>query len=70
MTLVILRNNNYFCGNHIILSIMKTDSRKVQEALFLFATEGILITSENGGIVKANPSAEKLFGYKKGELIG
>ena len=82
MTLVILRNNNYFCGNHIIIYAksvsrlgavarlqMKMDNIEVQEAIFLFATEGILITNEMGGIVKANPSAEKLFGYKKGELI-
>jgi PAS domain S-box-containing protein len=40
------------------------------EALFEFATEGILITSEQGEILRANPSANKMFGYLEGELIG
>lgn len=40
------------------------------EALFLYATEGILIVNEKGEIIRINPSAEKLFGYAKGELIG
>jgi PAS domain S-box-containing protein len=39
-------------------------------ALFEHATEGIIISDKNGRIVKANPSAERLFGYHKGELIG
>jgi PAS domain S-box-containing protein len=40
------------------------------EALFLFATEGILVVNEKGEIIRINPSAEKMFGYKKGELLG
>lgn len=39
------------------------------EALFLFATEGILVVNDRGEIVRANPSAEKLFGYEKDELL-
>lgn len=39
-------------------------------ALFLYATEGILITNEQGQIINANPSAEKLFRYEAGELLG
>jgi PAS domain S-box-containing protein len=39
-------------------------------ALFYFATEGIIIANDKGVIVKANPSAEKIFGYDKNELIG
>jgi PAS domain S-box-containing protein len=38
-------------------------------ALFEHATEGIIIADKTGMIVKANPSAEKLFGYNKGELL-
>jgi len=38
-------------------------------ALFEHATEGIIIANKQGQIVKANPSAEKLFGYEKGGLI-
>lgn len=55
---------------------MKTDIRsKVQskegiEAMFLYATEGILVVNERGEIVSINPSAEKLFGYDKNELLG
>ncbi len=46
------------------------EGEEVIKALFLFATEGILIVNEMGGIVRINRSAEKLFGYEKGELIG
>jgi PAS domain S-box-containing protein len=38
-------------------------------ALFEYATEGIIISDESGLINKINPSAERLFGYEKGELI-
>ncbi len=40
------------------------------DALFQFATEGILVANEQGEITRANPSAEKLFGYAKDELLG
>jgi PAS domain S-box-containing protein len=46
------------------------EGRQGIEALFLFATEGILIADENGEIIQINPSAEKLFGYDKEELLG
>jgi PAS domain S-box-containing protein len=38
-------------------------------ALFEHATEGIIICNRSGKIVKANPSAERLFGYQTGELL-
>lgn len=38
-------------------------------ALFEYATEGIIISDKTGKIVKVNPSAERLFGYGKGELL-
>lgn len=40
------------------------------DALFLYATEGILVVNERGEITRFNPSAEKLFGYKQQELVG
>jgi PAS domain S-box-containing protein len=40
------------------------------DALFTHATEGVLVTNEIGEIIRINPSAERLFGYDKGELIG
>ena len=46
------------------------ESKEGIEALFLYATEGILVVNERGAIVSINPSAEKLFGYAKGELLG
>jgi PAS domain S-box-containing protein len=39
------------------------------QALFEYATEGIIIADKAGTIVRANPSSEKLFGYQKDELI-
>jgi len=33
------------------------------KALFTYATEGIIISNQQGLIVQANPSAEVMFGY-------
>ncbi|MCC6372322.1 MAG: PAS domain S-box protein [Bacteroidia bacterium] len=38
-------------------------------ALFEYATEGIIISDKSGKIIKANPSASRLFGYENDELI-
>jgi PAS domain S-box-containing protein len=54
---------NYITGE-------KMESKEGIEALFLYATEGILVVDETGKIVRINPSGEKLFGYDKGELLG
>jgi PAS domain S-box-containing protein len=43
-------------------------SQEAINALFLHATEGILVTNSKGEITRINPSAEKLFGYAAGEL--
>lgn len=53
-----------------ILTINNLDSKEGIEALFLHATEGILTTNSKGIITRANPSAERLFGYEKDELNG
>jgi PAS domain S-box-containing protein len=46
------------------------ESKEGLDALFLYATEGILEANDKGEIIRTNPSAEKLFGYERGELIG
>jgi PAS domain S-box-containing protein len=46
------------------------ETKEGSDALFQYATEGILVTNETGDITRANPSAEKLFGYDTGELAG
>jgi PAS domain S-box-containing protein len=46
------------------------DSKEGVEALFLYATEGILVVNSEGVIIRANPSAERLFGYDHEELMG
>jgi PAS domain S-box-containing protein len=48
----------------------RMDSAEGREALFEFATEGILVADSQGNIVRVNPAAEKMFGYSSGELIG
>lgn len=46
------------------------DDRKDIDALFLHATEGIIVVDDRGIITRSNPSAEQMFGYKKDELPG
>lgn len=48
----------------------RMESKEGIDALFLHATEGILVTNAEGRITRINPSAEKLFGYGPGELTG
>jgi PAS domain S-box-containing protein len=49
---------------------LKMDSKEGLEALFEFATEGILVANEKGEIIKINPATERMFGYDKGDLNG
>lgn len=46
------------------------ESKEGIDALFIHATEAILVANSEGTIDRANPSAELLFGYNSGELIG
>jgi PAS domain S-box-containing protein len=47
------------------------DHEKQQvNALFHYATQGIILTNGKGEIVLANPQVEKMFGYEGGELLG
>lgn len=46
------------------------ESKEANDALFLYATEGILVVNSKGEIVRINPSAERLFGYESRELLG
>ena len=48
---------------------MESDERQVN-ALFEYATEGIVLTNSRGEIVLVNPAAAKLFEYEKDELLG
>lgn len=50
--------------------IIQMEGKEGIEALFLFATEGILVVNDKGEIIRINPSSERLFGYEKDELIG
>ena len=48
----------------------RMETKEGVDALFLYATEGILVVNEKGEIVRINPSAEKLFGYPQEYLLG
>lgn len=60
----------------VFIWIYKTWEYKLKEnedkllALFEAATEGIIITNASGIIVLINKMGEKLFGYKRDEIIG
>ncbi|MFN4086600.1 MAG: ATP-binding protein [Spirosomataceae bacterium] len=51
-------------------SVAASDMNNQVEAIFTFATEGILITNAQGLILRVNPSIERMFGYKSEELVG
>lgn len=44
--------------------------KQYMDALFEYATEGVILTNEEGRIVLINPAALKLFGYEESELLG
>ncbi len=54
------------------MKIYEADHLQTQSlnALFEYATEGIIITNGKGVISRANPSSERLFGYERGSLRG
>ncbi|RYU95413.1 PAS domain-containing sensor histidine kinase [Emticicia agri] len=49
-------------------TIEEMDILHQSEALFLFATEGILIADTQGKIIRVNPSGAAMFGYEPEEL--
>lgn len=53
-----------------ILGFKNTVDMESLNALFEYATEGIIVSDKLGEIIKANPSANRLFGYENDELIG
>ena len=52
------------------ISIAENDMLNQVEAIFQFATEAILITDNQGKIIRVNPSTEMMFGYATDEFIG
>ena len=48
--------------------VAEMDILHQSEAIFLFATEGILIADKQGKIVRVNPSGADMFGYEPEEL--
>ncbi|WP_367916019.1 ATP-binding protein [Leadbetterella sp. DM7] len=46
------------------------DFSDLSEGIFKYTTEGIFVVDEQGEIIRANPSAEKIFGYPEHTLTG
>lgn len=46
------------------------DFSDLSEGIFKYTTEGIFVVDESGEIIRANPSAEKIFGYTENALTG
>lgn len=44
--------------------------KQYMNALFEYATEGVVLTNEHGEIVLINPAALRLFGYEENEILG
>lgn len=51
------------------ISIAENDMLNQVEAIFQYATEAILITDNQGKIIRVNPSTEVMFGYDANEFI-
>lgn len=49
---------------------LNVDSYIKPEILFEFAGQGIIVSNEDGEIVKINAAAERMLGYQKDELLG
>ncbi len=60
----------FFVVRFISLREMEAQQEEKFEALFQYATGGILLVNQHGLIVMANPAAEQLFGYEADELLG
>jgi PAS domain S-box-containing protein len=54
----------------ITLDSENTFDMESLNALFEYATEGIIISDRSGKIIRANPSSERLFGYETNGLTG
>jgi len=64
---------NEISGSHtteLFLMMNETNNQHQFEALFNYASIGIIVTDDRGNIINFNKYAEQQFGYAKEELIG
>lgn len=59
----------FFVVRFIALREVEEQQEGRFEALFRYATSGILLTTRQGNIIMTNPALEKLFGYDPGEML-
>ncbi len=59
----------FFVVRFISLREIEAQQEEKFEALFRYATGGILVTNQRGVILMANPAVEQLFGYQEYELL-
>lgn len=62
-------------GAYLVITILtmrqgETAKEEQFHALFRYATNGILVTNKKGLIIRANPAAERLFGFASEEMVG
>lgn len=60
----------FFILRYKTATISEEKNRERLNALFQYATEGMIISNSSGQIVMINPKAEEQFGYQKGEITG
>jgi len=71
LNLKILKNNSsHHYTNKDAVELNNIDNIQQFEALFNFATIGIVVTNDKGKIINFNRCAESQFGYKKEEIMG
>ncbi len=68
-----LKNSGFIISLWIIYDLVEElitmENTDEVDALFRYTAEGILIVDQSGSIVRINPSAERLFGYERDELL-
>jgi PAS domain S-box-containing protein len=60
----------FFVVKFIILRETEEQQKDRFQTLFQYATNGLLLTNQQGQIIMANPALARMFGYKNEELIG
>lgn len=70
LVLCALGFTGYYMVRYIKRKMRDSNEKNLMTGIFLYGTQGIILTQEAGQIVMVNPFAERLFGFEPKTLIG